>query len=146
MYRTVFRDVLNFVRALELAESRVAVESAAPLGNDRLAGEVDPPFTARLVDALGEWRSPLDALGDGSADPIKWLKRREAESLDLLLECGPAASKPPLSLMRAETFGRCQSRITQALRRDSGADVLADLIDCTESESYREREATYRAR
>ena len=144
MFRTVFRDFINVMRALELAESGRALESAVPLGQDRAAGEVDPPLTAGLGDAIGEWRPPLGALSEGPADGIDFLTGREMRRLSLLVECGPLSARLPLSLMRAETFGKGQSRIVQALRRQRAEGSLSVLFDCVGTESYREREGVYR--
>ncbi len=136
-YRTAFDASVQLVRALQAAGDQQAMARARPIGTDREAGEVDPAAIAELLDAQTEtWESPLTALDSPPADAVKFLNKAEAELVAMLLDCGPVAGRLPVSLLRAEVFGRHQGRITQALRR--GTDV-AGLAREAPQETYEQR-------
>jgi hypothetical protein len=141
-FRTVLDAFVAFTRALELAADQRAVGSASAIGSNREAKEVDPDHLSDLADLPGQWQSPLPLLAEEPVDRIKFLTNREMDSLHLLLDIGPLSRQLPLSLLRAEVFGRVQARITQALRaKDQGS--VSRLTECTDSESYCERQAVY---
>jgi sulfur carrier protein ThiS len=141
-FRTVLDAFVAFSRALELALDQTAVRRAAAIGSDRAAKEVDPDELSDLADLPGQWESPLRLLAEEPVDRIKFLTNREKDSLHLLLDTGPLSRQLPLSLLRAEVFGKVQARITQALRDKDGGS-LSRLIDCPDPESYCERQAVY---
>lgn len=141
-YRTAFEAFLDLIRTLELSASQRAAEYAVPIGGDRDAGEIDVAVEA-LLEQPGEWQSPLHALGTPPASEIKLLNKSETAYLALLCECGPLSAKLPLSLMRAECFGKAQSRLTQGLRRRVAREELIDLAACPGAETYGERERGY---
>jgi hypothetical protein len=142
-FRTVLDAFVAFSRALELAADQAAVRRASAVGSDLEASEVDPDDLSSLADLPGQWESPLPLLAEEPVDRIKFLTNREKESLRLLLELGPMSRHLPLSLLRAEVFGRVQARITQALRAKSSQRSLHDLIECADAESYSSRQAVY---
>jgi CRISPR/Cas system CSM-associated protein Csm2 small subunit len=142
-FRTVLEAFVAFSRALELAADQTAIQRAATVGSDLEASEVDPDDLSSLADLPGEWESPLPLLTEEPVNRVKFLTNREKESLRLLLELGPMSQHLPLSLLRAEVFGRLQARITQALRAKSDERSLHDLIECADAESYGSRQAVY---
>lgn len=142
-FRTVLDAFVAFSRALELAADQAAVRRASAVGSDLEASEVDPDDRSSLADLPGEWQSPLPLLAEEPVNRIKFLTNREKESLRLLLELGPMSRHLPLSLLRAEVFGRAQARITQALRAKGDERSLYDLIECADAESYSSRQAVY---
>jgi len=111
------------------------VSYARPLGTDRDAGEIDP-MVFEDDEPVGAWQTPLALLDSPPADAIKFLNKREREGLDFLMDCGPLAIDLPLSVMRSEVFGSVQARITQALRRKAGNNVVSDLLGCADAEPY----------
>lgn len=135
-FRTVLDAFVNFMRALELADDRIAIDRARPIGSNREAGEVDPEALSGMVDLPDDWRSPLLILSEEPVNRIKFLTNRQQETLRLLLDAGPMSRRLPLSLLRSEVFGRVQSRITQALRRKSGGDEVLALIQCRDAVGY----------
>ncbi|MEQ9643477.1 MAG: hypothetical protein RIM84_25890 [Alphaproteobacteria bacterium] len=140
-YRTAFDAAVQLVRALQAAGDQQAMARARPIGTDREAGEVDPAVIAELLDAQTDaWESPMVALDSPPADAVKFLNKAETEVVAMLLDCGPVAGRLPVSLLRAEVFGRHQGRITQALRR--GSDVAA-LAREAPQESYEQRLACW---
>lgn len=145
LFRTVLRDFINFVRSLDLAESRDAVNGAVPLDDNREAHGDQHPVSASVAGAIGQWCSPLDQLAELCAADITFLSRREAESLSLLLECGPLADRFPLSILRSETFGKSQSRIVQALRTGIDEDRLKELVGLQDVENYGQRQSALKS-
>lgn len=142
-FRTVLDAFVAFSRALELAVDQATVRRASAIGSGLEAGQVDPDDLSSLADLPGQWESPLPFLAEEPVDRIKFLTNREKESLRLLLELGPLSRHLPLSLLRAEVFGKVQAHITQALRaKDRGS--LQVLIECADAESYGARQAIYR--
>ena len=136
-YRTAFDAMVQMIRALAAADDQQAMARARPIGSDREAGEVDPERLVELLDAQAEtWESPLSMLESPPADAVKFLNKAEQELVVLLLDCGPVAQRLPVSLLRAEIFGRHQGRITQALRRNADVAALAGAVP---SENYDER-------
>ena len=143
-YRTVFDSFVDFIRAVEAAQSRTAFDRPDTIGGDREAGEIDPDELADIVEAADEWRSPLEALDDEPASRIRFLNKTERDAIDAVMATGPQGLKLPISLIRAEVFGATQARITQALRnRDQKRAV--DLTSCDETESYEGRTQRYDA-
>lgn len=143
-FRTVFDSFVDFVRAVEAAQSRTAFDRPATIGGDRDAGEIDPNELADIVEATDEWRSPLEALDDEPANRIRFLNKTERDAIDVVMATGPQGLKLPISLLRAEVFGATQARITQALRNRDRQRV-ADLTSCEETESYEGRAQRYDA-
>ena len=134
MFRTVVGAFINFVRALETAQTRRGVDGAAPIGGDREAGELDPGGFSEAADDAAEWRSPLPLLDEAPASRIKFLNKRERDDLNLVIDCGPLARRLPMSVLRAEVFGQVQGRITQALRRKSAAAEVRSLIEAPDAD------------
>ncbi|MBT5159175.1 MAG: hypothetical protein HOL89_05210 [Alphaproteobacteria bacterium] len=137
-YRSAVGSFVDFLRAIETGSTQSMVSYARPLGTDRDAGEIDP-MVLEGDDPAGAWQTPLALLDSPPADAIKFLNKREREGLDFLMDCGPLAIDLPLSIMRSEVFGSVQARITQALRRKAGNNVVQDLLGCADAEPYAER-------
>jgi hypothetical protein len=145
MFRSVLTAFVNFIRAAELAEFRRRVADAVPVGQDFVAGETDIADSVDVADvAAAPTGSPLAALAKPPADRVKFLTGREAGEMSLLLDCGSLAERLPLSVLRADVFSRCQTRIVQGLRRHAGRAELDELIGCHDAEPYRDRLALLR--
>jgi hypothetical protein len=136
-YRAVLEAFVAFARSLELAADRRGASQAAPVGGDAEAGEIDPEDLYGLLDAPGQWRSPLPLLDEDPAARVKFLTKREKDGLWLLMEMGPLARSLPLSLLRAETFGPAQARLTQAMRRCAPPDEVGSMTELDELADYR---------
>jgi len=138
-YRIVFEAFVHLIQSVEAGATRFAMTAPLPIGADIEHGEID---LARFSDdgALPDVRrSPLSVLNDGPAAAIKFLTGREQRLLDLLMAIGPLALRLPVSLLRSETFGAYQARITQALRNRRPREELAQMIDEPGDETYAER-------
>ncbi|MCK5276225.1 MAG: hypothetical protein KAR37_16340 [Alphaproteobacteria bacterium] len=135
-FRGVLDAFIAFIRSLELAADRQGALNAAPIGGDAESGEIDPDSLAGLMDAPGQWRSPLPLLEDDPAARVKFLTSREKEALRLLMKMGPMARSLPMSLLRAEIFGPAQSRLTQALRRRATSNELRTLLRLDDIADY----------
>lgn len=142
VYRTVLDAFVPFVRALGSARERRAVDRAATIGGNREEGEIDPNILSEALEVADEWQSPLRACDVEPMSGIKFLTKKERQTIDLVLECGPEALRLPISVLRAETFGKTQARLTQARRAKSGD--LDGLIGGAETASYRDCETGYR--
>ena len=135
-FRTVFETFVRFLRALEFGRTHQAMDRAAPIGANREAGEIDLDQLGDYFDDPGSWASPLPQLGEDPTGRIKFLYKKEKETMELLLDCGPMARRLPISLLRSEVFGKAQSRITQALRNRTAAGELCMLINTVSDETY----------
>lgn len=136
-YRAVLDAFIAFARSLETAADRWGASHAAPIGGDADSGEIDPESLQGMLDAPGQWQSPLPLLEDEPAARVKFLTGREKDALRLLMEMGPLARSLPLSLLRAECFGPAQARLTQAMRRNAATAELLSLIALDDLTDYR---------
>jgi hypothetical protein len=142
-YRTVLDAFMAFIHALELAEDHQRASHASPIGSDAQAGEVDPESLCGILEAAGQWQSPLPLLEEDPVVRIKLLNGREKDGLRLLLEMGPLARSLPLSLLRAECFGPAQARLTQAMRRGASVTELGAMAECDDVADYRGQGENY---
>jgi hypothetical protein len=137
MFESVLSSFVNFIRAVELAERGRSLAHAVPVGQDFDAGEFDVSAERTMADLVSEpWVSPLEVLAEPPADQVKFLTNREANELTMLMKCGPESMYLPLSVLRADVFGRRQRRLVQAMRLSAGPDEIASLADCGDAESY----------
>jgi hypothetical protein len=135
-FRTALEQVARLRGAMQAGMVRRALNAAAPIGGDRSAGEIDPDFLLGVLEAHDAAGDPLRRLADPPAAAIKFLTGRETEALDLIAALGPHGPALPLSVLRAETFGAAQARLSQAIRRRAGGDEVAALADLADCESY----------
>jgi hypothetical protein len=138
-FRGALEQVARMRTAMRAGAERRSVDRAAPIGGDRAAGEVDPDTLLGVLEAHDGPADPLRLLAAPPAAAIKFLTGRETEALDLIAALGPQAPALPLSVLRAETFGAAQSRLTQAARRRASPTELATLAVLADCESYAER-------
>jgi hypothetical protein len=135
-FRTALDAFIAFTRSLDLASDRQGARNALPVGTDADKGEVDPDSLSGLMEAPGQWQSPLPLLDDEPTARVKFLTGREKDALRLLLEMGPLARSLPMSLLRAEVFGPAQARLTQALRRQADDSELRGLLGLDDVGDY----------
>ncbi|MEQ8813598.1 MAG: hypothetical protein RLO51_18270 [Thalassobaculum sp.] len=138
-FRGALEQMARLRSAFQAGAERRAVDRSVPIGGDRGAGEIDPEFLLDVLEAHDRPGDPLRLLASPPAAAIKFLNGRETEALDLIAALGPQASALPLSILRAETFGAGQARLTQAIRRRAGEAeraAMAALLDC---EDYDQR-------
>ena len=138
-FRGTLEQVARMRTAMRAGAERRSVDRAAPIGGDRSAGEVDPDTLLGVLEAHDRPADPLRLLAAPPASAIKFLTGRETEALDLVAALGPQAPALPLSVLRAETFGAAQSRLTQAARRRAPPAELAVLTALADCETYEER-------
>lgn len=138
-FRGALEQVARLRAALQAGAERRAVGRAVPIGGDRAAGEVDPETLLGVLEAHDRPGDPLRVLAAPPAAAIKFLTGRETGALDLIAALGPQAPALPLSVLRAETFGAAQSRLTQAIRRRAEPAELAALATLSGCESYGQR-------
>ncbi len=144
-FRTVFEGFVDFMRCLDVAETRLAIDHADPIGFDAESGEIDVEAVEPLLAESGDWHSPLGMLDTGPASRIKLLNLTELGYVSQLCDCGPLSARLPISLMRSECFGAAHARITQGLRRKLAGDQFKDLLDCETIETYDDRKQGYGA-
>ncbi|WPZ32197.1 hypothetical protein T8K17_13195 [Thalassobaculum sp. OXR-137] len=125
--------------ALQAAFERHAVDTAAPVGPDRDAGEVDPGTILALVEAHDGEADELRALQGDPAAAVKFLTGKEVGELDLIARLGSHAGTLALSVLRASTFGAVQARLSQAMRRRAPEAEVAALIGLSACETYGQR-------
>lgn len=127
--------------ALEYAKTRSGMRRAAPIGGDHDAGETDIAEDAVLgvLEEASGMRDALDALSAPSAGSVKFLNKREVESITLLADCGRQVLALPLSMVRAAVFGDRQSQLLQAVRRRLPDAEVTALVDERHIGAYAER-------
>lgn len=135
-FKTAVGAFIDFLRALDTGGSRNAVSRASTIGGDAQSGEVDPGDVDDNDWLQGDWINPLAALDEPPVDGIKFLNKKEREDVDILMNYGPLIANLPLTVLRSDTFGAQQARITQAIRRRPDPKKLAALISCVEVEPY----------
>lgn len=135
-FRAAVEQVARLRGAMRAGLERRALDAALPVGGDREAGEVDPDHILGVLEAHDAASDPLRRLAEPPASAIKFLTGRETGDLDLIAALGPHAPALPLSVLRAETLGAAQTRLTQAIRRRAGAAELAALAGLDACESY----------
>ena len=140
-FTSVFLAFARFRDVFEQAAAIGAIEHALPIGSAVQDGEVDPADVATAVEIAQGPSNPLDELQSPPSSRIKFFNAKERECLAFLFQCGRAADALPLSFLRAEVFGRVQSRLSQALRtaRSPDAVIAAGAI-----EDYRARQVRFR--
>jgi len=135
-YRSALHAFTAFVKAMERGKSKGAVGRPASIGQDRDAGEISPEILRAAMEMDGEWQSPLAQLDAEPASHIRFLNNREQKEVALLMEWGPLALAWPLSLLRYETFGFTQSRLTQAVRAGAAAAEVKKIASCADTENF----------
>ncbi|MDP6590278.1 MAG: hypothetical protein QF666_12640, partial [Alphaproteobacteria bacterium] len=138
-YRSALRAFVAFAKAIEGGRSKGAVARPASIGEDREAGEIPPDILAAAMDMEGEWQSPLPRLEAEPASHIRFLTNREQKDMALLMDWGPLAMTWPLSLLRYETFGFTQSRLTQAARAGAPGAEIDRIASCADTENFTRR-------
>lgn len=138
-FRAAVEQVARLRSAMRAGLERRSVDSAVPIGGDRSAGEVDPDTLLGVLEAHDGPGDPLRQLASPPASTIKFLNGRETDALDLIAALGAQGPALPLSVLRVETFGAAQGRLTQAIRRRADAVEVAALVGLAQCESYGER-------
>jgi hypothetical protein len=140
-FRSAFRAFTAFAKAVEHGKRKGAVVRAAAIGGDREAGEISPDVLSDALEPEDDWQSPLPQLDAEPAGAIRFFTQRDQKDLTLLMELGPLALSWPLSLLRHETFGFTQSRLTQAARAGAPQAEIAEIASCADTEKFTERVA-----
>ena len=139
-FSTVFDGFVRFVQSLEHGKTLQAANRAGVIGSDREAGEIDPDSGQLLSDVvIDEAMDPLERLSEPPMDQVKFLNKRETETLSYLLPRLEEVRRWKLSYLRADVFGRGQARISQALRNKMLADDFRSLLEDAAPESYSDR-------
>ena len=130
-YRSVVVAIIDFVAALERAQSEHAMSHAHRLGTNREADErdVSAEDTFGIVtDIWSESEGPLAALESEQAHLIKFFNKSEKSMIDALLMAGPSPQNLPLTHLRWHTFGGAQARLSQAKRRKLSSSEMTRFI------------------
>jgi hypothetical protein len=140
-FESVLRAFCQLLPALAAALRQSGLDGASPMGKDGDAGEIDPDLLARPLSEIAEedWISPLILLQEAPAAAIKFLNKQEVADLTPLVEPPRAALRLPLSVLRADVFGRVQRRLTEALRGKADTARLLALIAEAIPEDYAAR-------
>ena len=142
-FLTALKSFIALDRALEAAHSQRTIINARSIGMDRDAGEIHPDTISIALESVDESGSPFDVLDAEPASQIKFVNKREKRLVQPLIEYGTQARSFPVSVLRAETFGFTQSRITQSLR-NKNADDIALQINCEDTTRYQSLLEDYR--
>ncbi len=140
-YRGVFRTAAHLIRILRHAEEKYHLDGALPIGADRDSGEIDP---AELEQALAEIDDRDTALSEVAAGVgVKFLNRREIESLEQALFGDDVGGALTRSILRNAVFGDAQARLIQATRGKPSAEALQEKILAEPDDDYQARLADY---
>lgn len=143
-YKLVFDSFVTFMRSLDDAGSRETLETAATIGSDFEAREVEPDDGVDSLWAQGEWQTPLALLDLEPLSGINFLKKEsERKPIDNLMQYGPYASKLPLAFLRLESFAPVQTAITNDLQIKRGQASVRQRLTCQEAASYSEKQETF---
>jgi len=138
-YRSALRAFVAFAQAIESGRSKIAVAHPAAIGEDRAAGEISPDILPEDLELEDDWKSPLIELDSEPASAIRFLNQQERKDLALIMDWGPLALAWPLSLLRHETFGFTQSRLTQAARAGASGAEISLIASCADTENFTTR-------
>ena len=128
-YRSAFMAFARLRQVMEGADTLRAINQAAPIGNEREHGEIDPEEIETAIEAMAEEGNPFDLLSEPPVSRIKFFNAKERELCRFLFECGRLADPLPLSFLRCEVFGAAQARITQGIRDRAQGSQLVMLIE-----------------
>lgn len=138
-YRTVFLAFLRLIELLEDGDALARFERMHAIGSDREAGEVDPGEDAYLASRDFAENDPLGRFQEPPLDHVKFLNKRETDTLSIPSAEGHRLYRLRQSYLRAETFGVGQHRLIQALRRKAGMEELEQIAKDAAPESYGQR-------
>ena len=138
-FRSVVVRMAMLRTALDAAFERHALGAARSIGPDRSVGEVDPDAILVLLEVQDEPVNDLEELASPPTAAVKLLTQKEKGDLALVCELGRQAPVLALSVLRAETLGLGQSRVSQALRRRAVDSEVRGLIALSDCETYLER-------
>lgn len=140
-YRGVFRTAAHLIRILRHAEEKYRLDGALPIGADRDGGQIDP---ADLELALTEIDDRDSALSEvAAAVGVKFLNRREIDTLEQALFGDDVGSVLTRSILRNAVFGDAQARLVQATRDKLSAETLREKILAEPDDDYQTRLAAY---
>ncbi len=142
-FRSVLERVATLRSAIEEATERHALGTPRSIGPDRSSGEVDPDAILSVLEAHEDPADDLSVLQTKPAAAVKLLTGREMADLTVLSTLGRQAPTLALSVLRAETLGVAQGRVSQALRRRAEPDVVSGLLDLSGCETYGDRLARW---
>lgn len=135
-YTGAFHSVARLVKILSVAIDRAEMSGARSIGYDRDAGEVDPAAVEETLAAVEDAEDLLAPFDEAPLSGIKFLNGRERETLgDLTLAAG-TGDRFPLSVMRNAIFGRFQSKVSNALRRQMSDGDVAQMIEHGPEQDY----------
>ena len=137
-YVSVFDAFVRFVQSLEYGHTLKSFKYMGSIGADRETEE-DPDALMGVIDVIDEGCAPLDSLGEYPMSDVKFLNKREYDTLAYMLPREAEIERWPLSYLRAEVFGQGQGRITQALRNKLAGEKLLSLINSSALENYDQR-------
>ncbi len=115
-FRSVFSGFVHLRDGLAAAADRDALHTTLPIDPERDGEAADPLLVAGAVAAADRRKAPLEVLKAAPAKAVKFLTKREADTISTIIASGEHGRALPLSLLRAEVFGAAQSAITQSLR------------------------------
>lgn len=139
LYRSVVRAFVAFVRAMQRGSVAGSLDNCFSFGADREVGEISLEVFSATSEMETEWQSPILNLETEPAKRIRFLNSREQKDLLLMMDWGPLAEEWPLSLLRHETFGFTQSRLTQAVRSKKDNLAIKKIASCADTENFRDR-------
>ena len=139
LYRSVVRAFVAFVKAMQRGSIVGSLDNCFSFGENREAGEISLDIFMATSDMESEWQSPLLKLEVDPAKRIRFLNSREQKDLLLMMDWGPLAEEWPLSLLRHETFGFTQSRLTQAARSKKDILQIRKIASCDDTENFQNR-------
>jgi hypothetical protein len=142
-FESVTQTFIRTIQAVESARDLSAMRHAGKIGMDRDAGEIDPDILSERLEIIEETVTPLLKLTSEPINQIKFLNKQECNHLEKLLSAGDLALRLPLSILRADSFGKTQSRVTQALRLHSSTQDLEEIISEGPEDTYQDRQVIY---
>jgi hypothetical protein len=135
-YRTAVKAFLHLRDALGAASDHQALDQALPLDPARDGETEEPDMVLAACAAVDRRTEAMDVLGTPPAVSVKFLNKREAEGLALILGAGPHARALRLSVLRAAIFGAMQASVSQALRQGMDGNEAVDDACARTEENY----------
>lgn len=127
-YRGVFKTAVRLLHILRLAADKHGMSVALPIGTEREAGEVDPADVESAMAEIDEAAEPITMLEETAASGVKFLNKRELDTLRQALHGEAAGRCLTRSVLRNAVFGDAQARLTQALRQGIDGATIAQRI------------------
>ncbi|MDG2034159.1 MAG: hypothetical protein P8J29_09495 [Rhodospirillales bacterium] len=124
-------DAENLLFADEADLVSDAFERGATIRHEHGVEKASPDKITPSAGGVGDQILFLDELNTAPQKAVKYLNKRELESLTVITGGERSALAFPISKMRSQIFGKAQAKITHSLRRKrAGKEMIANIEKC----------------